>query len=94
MKNMGRALVGKEPVAEVKSPGRLSRVIAAPYKADRACMTAAKRNIEKAIGSLDRLQESSERRPSVLKAMQENSEKVQPAAKKEAPVKAADRVEL
>ena len=30
---MGRALVGKEPVAEVKSPGRLSKVIAAPYKA-------------------------------------------------------------
>ena len=92
--NMGRTLIGKEPVQEPKAPGRLSKVIAAPYKVNRACMTAAKRNIEKAIGSLDRLQESSERRPSVLKAMQENSEKVQPAAKKEAPVKAADRVEL
>ena len=79
---------------EPKAPGRLSKAIAAPYKVNRACMTAAKRNIEKAIGSLGRLQESSERRPSVLKAMQENSEKVQPAAKKEAPVKAADRVEL
>ena len=94
LKNMGRTLIGKEPVQEPKAPGRLSKVIAAPYKVNRACMTAAKRNIEKAIGSLDRLQESSERRPSVLKAMQENSEKVQPAAKKEAPVKAADRVEL
>lgn len=94
LKNMGRTLIGKEPVQEPKAPGRLSKAIAAPYKVNRACMTAAKRNIEKAIGSLDRLQESSERRPSVLKAMQENSEKVQPAAKKKAPVKAADRVEL
>lgn len=94
LKNMGRTLIGKEPVQEPKAPGRLSKAIAAPYKVNRACMSAAKRNIEKAIGSLDRLQESSERRPSVLKAMQENSEKVQPAAKKEAPVKAADRVEL
>lgn len=52
LKNMGRALVGKEPVAEVKSPGRLSKVIAAPYKADRACMTAAQKSIEKAIDSV------------------------------------------
>ena len=94
LKNMGRALIGKEPVAEVKSPGRLSRVIATPYKADRACMTAARKNIEKALGSLARLQEASERRPSVLRAMQENGEKTQPAAKKVTPVKTADRAEL
>lgn len=80
-----RALVGKEPVAEVKSPGRLSKVIAAPYKADRACMTAAQKSIEKAIDSVTRLQESAERRPSVLRAMQENGEKVQPPAKKAVP---------
>ena len=85
LKNMGRALVGKEPVAEVKSPGRLSKVIAAPYKADRACMTAAQRSIEKAIDSVTRLQESAERRPSVLRAMQENGENVQPPAKKAVP---------
>ena len=85
LKNMGRALVGKEPVAEVKSPGRLSKVIAAPYKADRACMTAAQKSIEKAIDSVTRLQESAERRPSVLRAMQENGEKVQPPAKKAVP---------
>lgn len=47
MKNMGRTLIGKEPVQEPKAPGRLSKVIAAPYKVNRACMTAAKRNIEK-----------------------------------------------
>src|SRR5699024_12328071 len=57
LKNMGRTLIGKEPVPEPKAPGRLSKVIAAPYKVNRACMTAAKRNIEKAIGSRDRLQE-------------------------------------
>lgn len=85
MKNMGRALVGKEPVAEVKSSGRLSKVIAAPYKADRACMTAAQKSIEKAIDCVTRLQESAERRSSVLRAMQENGEKVQPPAKKAVP---------
>ena len=72
-------------MAEVKSPGRLSKVIAAPYKADRACMTAAQKSIEKAIDSVTRLQESAERRPSVLRAMQENGEKVQPPAKKAVP---------
>ena len=72
-------------LAEVKSPGRLSKVIAAPYKADRACMTAAQKSIEKAIDSVTRLQESAERRPSVLRAMQKNGEKVQPPAKKAVP---------
>ncbi|MCQ5034493.1 hypothetical protein NE595_15725 [Coprococcus sp. DFI.6.81] len=94
LKNMGRTLIGKEPIQEVKAPGKIVKVISAPYKADRACMMAAKRNIEKALENLDRLQESAQRRPSVLKAMRENGEKLQPPVQNAAPAKAADKAEL
>lgn len=91
LKNMGRTLVGKPPVEESKSPGKIAKAFAAPYKADRACMVSAKKIIDKAVDSLSRLEQSSQHRQSVLKTMRENSSKVQPPAQKTAP--AVDKVE-
>ena len=91
LKNMGRALRSKEAVQEAKGVGRLAKTIQAPYRAERACMVAAKKCVEKALDSLTRLEQSAQRKPSVLKTMQENGEKVQPPQAKTAST--ADRGE-
>lgn len=91
LKNMGRTLIGKSPVEEAKSPGKIAKAFAAPYRADRACMVSAKKIIDKAVDSLSRLEQSSQHRQSVLKTMRENGSKVQPPAQKAVP--ATDKVE-
>lgn len=87
LKNMGRTLTGKKPIQEAKAPGKISNAMSIPYKADRACMMAAKRSITKAMQNLERLQESAQRKPSVLTVIRENGEKLQPSTQKTAPVK-------
>lgn len=77
LKNMGRALIGKEPTAEVKGTGRFAKALQAPYRADRACASAAKRSVEKTLGNLERLEQVAQRKPSVLDAVRENGAKVQ-----------------
>lgn len=52
LKNMGRTLVGKPPLEEAKNPGRIAKALAAPYRADRACMVSAKIIIDRAVASL------------------------------------------
>lgn len=41
--------MGKEAVQEAKPMGKLAKAIAAPYKADRACLLAMRGTIQKAI---------------------------------------------
>lgn len=91
LKNMGRTLVGKPPVEGAKSPGRIAKLFAAPYRADRACMVSARKTIDKAVDSLSRLEQAAQHRQSVLKTMRENSAKVQPPVQKAVP--AADKAE-
>lgn len=45
---------------------------------------AARKHVEKALSSLERLEQSAQRRPSVLKTMQENSSKILPPKEKTA----------
>ena len=89
LKNMGRTLVGKPPVEGAKSPGKIAKLFAAPYRADRACMVSARKTIDKAVDSLSRLEQAAQHRQSVLKTMRENSAKVQPPVQKAVP--AADK---
>lgn len=91
LKNMGRTLVGKPPVEGAKSPGKIAKLFAAPYRADRACMVSARKTIDKAVDSLSRLEQAAQHRQSVLKTMRENSAKVQPPVQKAVP--AADKAE-
>lgn len=91
LKNMGRTLVGKPPLEEAKNPGRIAKTLAAPYRADRACMVSAKIIIDRAVASLSRMEQSVQHRQSVLQTMRENSAKVQPPAQKAVP--AVDKAE-
>ena len=90
LKNVGRALMGKEAVQEAKPMGKLAKTIAVPYKADRACLLAMRGTIQKAISGLDRLEQAAQK-PSILQAMREQSEKAKAEPPKEAPVKNAER---
>ena len=85
LKNMRLALMGKEPVQEAKTGGEVARYVKAPYRASHAYMQTVKKSVEKALDALDRLEQTAERRPSVLKAMREQAAKTEPVKKQPAP---------
>lgn len=85
LKNMRRALMGKEPVQEAKTSGAVAAYLKAPYRASRACMGAVKKTAERAMESLDNLERSAQQRPSVLKAMREQAARTAPAKSQVAP---------
>lgn len=92
LKNMGRALTGKEAVQEAKPVGKLAKTIEAPYRAELACLHAMKKSVEKAINRVSRLEQAAqEKPPSILKTMREHKEKAQPPQERAAP--AANRDE-
>ena len=80
MKNMGRALTGKEAIQEAKPSGKLAAAVKAPYRADMACLTAMLRCSNAAIGSVARL-ESSERRQPVMATIKKLNNEIEQAQK-------------
>jgi Asp-tRNA(Asn)/Glu-tRNA(Gln) amidotransferase A subunit family amidase len=56
LKNMGRILAGKEPIDAKKEAGKLSKALAAPYKAQKSALLGLKKAIGKAIDKLDALE--------------------------------------
>ncbi|MFZ5975110.1 hypothetical protein SAMN02745975_01531 [Geosporobacter subterraneus DSM 17957] len=83
VKNMGRAVQGKEAIQEAKPMGKLAKLIQAPYRLDQACSTAIKRQAASALDSLGKLEQRSvmhrenqketgknEKKPSILKNLQ------------------------
>jgi len=83
IKNIGRAIVGKEAIQEAKAPGKLAAAVAAPYRAERACLIAARRHINAAIGAVERL-ENRERKPPIMETINKLNEQIA-QAKKDAP---------
>ncbi|MCB7303614.1 hypothetical protein NE683_08000 [Bariatricus massiliensis] len=90
LKNIGRTLTGKEAVQEAKPAGKLAKTIEAPYRAELACLHAMKKSVEKAIDRVSRLEQAAEKKPSILKTMQEHKEKAQPPQEKAAPAVSHD----
>lgn len=72
LKNIGRAMRGKEAIQEAKPTGKLAKTILAPYRAERSCLSAMKKSVEAAIGSFARLEDRA--KPSIKKAIQEHRE--------------------
>lgn len=85
LKNMRLALMGEEPVQQAKTGGEIAHYAKAPYRASRACMGAMKKNAEKAMAALKKLEQAAERRPSVLESMREQAAKLEPAKNQPAP---------
>lgn len=57
LKNMGRIIIGKEPIDAKKEAGILAKSAAAPYKAQKAAMNGIKKVANKAISTLDGMEE-------------------------------------
>lgn len=83
LKNIGRAIRGKEAIQEVKPTGKLAKTILAPYRAERSCLSAMKKSVEAAIGSFARLEDRA--KPSIKKTLKEHSEQAA-KDKKDAPI--------
>ena len=49
LRNVGRALLGKEAIQEAKPVGAVAKSFIAPYKADRSCCEKIKKHVEAAI---------------------------------------------
>jgi len=79
VKNLGRAVQGKEAIQEAKPIGRLAKLIQAPYRLDQACSAAVKQQAAAALVSLGKLEQHTirqmevdkgEKKPSILKNLQ------------------------
>lgn len=75
VRNMGRMIRGKEAVREVKPSGKLAKLLEAPFRSELSHLKGAKKNLEGAIGKLERLEQTAVRtpigeKPSVLENMQ------------------------
>jgi cytochrome c556 len=59
-KNMARMAVGKKPIDAVKESGKLAKVICVPYKAEKAIQVGIRKQVNKIIAALDKLEQSAE----------------------------------
>ena len=93
MRNIGRALVGKETKNEVKENGKIMKVVQAPFRATKATMSGIKKALSAMIGKLENLDLTArqnrekatakkEQKPSILA----NVQNFKPPVKEPAPV--------
>jgi cob(I)alamin adenosyltransferase len=61
IKNIGRAVMGKELITSAKPVGKVAKAVEAPVKAARACNRAMRDAARKAARSLTRLEKAAER---------------------------------
>lgn len=76
LKNIGRAMLGKESIQKAQPPGKLAAVISAPFRAERSHLADMKKSVEKAVGAMIRLEErAAEKKPSIREALNTHSQK-------------------
>jgi len=86
LKNVGRILLGKEPIKDAKPVGKIAEAFCKPLKADRAICESIKKRVEVAIGCVSRLeQRAAANKPSLMGNLKKLDEKVA-QDKKDTPV--------
>jgi hypothetical protein len=97
LRNVGRAIRGKEAFTAVKPNGVLAKLAAAPFRAEMKCQQSALKNAENCIAALERLEKAApvkaakaertaEEKPSTLDAIKEHKQRVR-EAERDAPAK-------
>ncbi len=76
IKNMVRAMAGKEAIQDATSVGKLAKALQAPFHAHLVCLSAMKNSVETALSRLAVLEKSAERKPSIQKTMQTFNEQI------------------
>lgn len=74
LKNIMRAVQGREPVAEPKGPGALAHALEAPFKRERALFSSMKDRTEGAVKRLEHLEQAA--RPPIRQTMEELNAKI------------------
>jgi len=82
LKNMGRAMLGKEAVQEVKSPGKLAQAALIPFRNERTLFVSMRNSVDKALSGISRLEDRA--KPSIQKTLQAHTEQAA-RDKKESP---------
>jgi len=94
LKNIGRAMIGKDTVQDAKPVGKLAHAFEAPYKLNRKINVSMKKSVESAIGAMARLEaKAAERKPSIKKTIEENNKKVEREKAERPPPVRARKVE-
>lgn len=81
LKNIARAVAGKEAGQDVKPVGKLAEALQEPFKMTRSVNTAMKSGVDAAINKLAQLEKAAERKPSIQKTMQAFNEQIEKAPK-------------
>jgi len=74
IRNIGRAIQGKEPITEIKPNGKLAALIQAPYRSEIKSLNFSLRGVNRTLAALDRLEKAAVKnkeqdRPSTLETM-------------------------
>jgi len=85
VRNIFRAVTGKEAVQDVKAAGKLAQALRTPVQSIRSAHAAMKNTVEATIGKLTRLEKTAERKPSLEKTMRSYREQAQKAPKAPTP---------
>lgn len=80
LKNMSRAVTGKETLQEANPAGKLAKVFEAPFRKERSLFVSMKKDVEAALGGLTRLEERA-RKPSIKQTLQKFNEQIAEAQK-------------
>ena len=81
LKNIGRAMAGKEAIQDANPSGKLAKALKTPFLAERSSFIAMQNSAEAAINHLARLEKTAERKPSIRKTMQTLNEQIAKAPK-------------
>ncbi len=91
VKNIGRAVVGKEAIQEAKAPGRVAKALQAPIRAERRCLGMIGNCLDTAINATKRLEQMPRREP-VMETLDKMRQKAQ-QAERDAPTRTRQRAE-
>jgi prefoldin subunit 5 len=58
IKNIGRAMQGKEPIPDIKPNGKLAQLLQAPYQSEIKRLNRSLRSVNKTLAALDRLEKA------------------------------------
>jgi len=78
VKNMGRAITGKDAVQDAKPSGKLAAAISYPFRKERQCFASMKKSAEAALGSVARLEEkAAEKKPPIKETIDKINKKIE-----------------
>jgi len=85
LKNIVRAMSGREPVQEAKPVGKIAKVMQAPSRSKLSIRMNMRKNIAAALGAVERL-EKTERKPPVMETVNKLNEQIA-RAERDAPAR-------